>query len=57
MSMEYRMRRTLSSHGAAIIMPVDHGLIFDRIGQRERVIAEKTLAEIASLTKSVSFSD
>lgn len=31
MSMEYRLRRTLPSHRAAIIMPVDHGLIFDRI--------------------------
>lgn len=31
MSMEYRLRRTLPSDRAAIIMPVDHGLIFDRI--------------------------
>ncbi|CDG40145.1 MULTISPECIES: class I fructose-bisphosphate aldolase [Asaia] len=31
MSMTYRLRRTLPSHRAAIIMPVDHGLIFDRI--------------------------
>jgi class I fructose-bisphosphate aldolase len=31
MSMEYRLRRTLPSHRVAIIMPVDHGLIFDRI--------------------------
>lgn len=31
MSMEYRMRRTLPSDRVAIIMPVDHGLIFDRI--------------------------
>lgn len=31
MSMEYRMRRTLPSDRAAIIMPVDHGLIFNRI--------------------------
>jgi fructose-bisphosphate aldolase, class I len=31
MSMEYRMRRTLPSNRAAIIMPVDHGLIFNRI--------------------------
>jgi class I fructose-bisphosphate aldolase len=31
MSMEYRLRRTLPSNRAAIIMPVDHGLIFDRI--------------------------
>ncbi|PBC47845.1 deoxyribose-phosphate aldolase [Rhodococcus sp. ACS1] len=31
MSMEYRMRRTLPNDRAAIIMPVDHGLIFDRI--------------------------
>lgn len=31
MSMVYRMRRTLPSDRAAIIMPVDHGLIFDRI--------------------------
>jgi len=31
MSMEYRMRRTLPSDRAAIIMPVDHGLIFKRI--------------------------
>ncbi len=29
--MEYRMRRTLPSDRAAIIMPVDHGLIFNRI--------------------------
>ncbi|MFC7756394.1 class I fructose-bisphosphate aldolase [Tsukamurella soli] len=29
--MEYRMRRTLPSNRAAIILPVDHGLIFDRI--------------------------
>lgn len=31
MSMEYRLRRVLPSHRVAIIMPVDHGLIFDRI--------------------------
>lgn len=31
MSMEYRMRRTLPQDRAAIIMPVDHGLIFQRI--------------------------
>ncbi len=31
MSMDYRMRRTLPSNRVAIIMPVDHGLIFDRI--------------------------
>jgi class I fructose-bisphosphate aldolase len=31
MSMEYRLRRTLPSNRVAIIMPVDHGLIFDRI--------------------------
>ncbi|MEU1984084.1 hypothetical protein [Nocardia sp. NPDC019395] len=31
MSMEYRMRRTLPSDRVAIIMPVDHGLIFNRI--------------------------
>ena len=31
MSMEYRLRRTLPSERVAIIMPVDHGLIFDRI--------------------------
>lgn len=31
MSMEYRLRRTLPSDRAAIIMPVDHGLIFQRI--------------------------
>lgn len=31
MSMEYRLRRTLPSDRVAIIMPVDHGLIFDRI--------------------------
>ncbi|MGH8878105.1 MAG: class I fructose-bisphosphate aldolase [Stackebrandtia sp.] len=31
MSMEYRKRRTLPSDRAAIIMPVDHGLIFNRI--------------------------
>jgi len=31
MTMEYRMRRTLPSDRAAIIMPVDHGLIFNRI--------------------------
>ena len=29
--MEYRLRRTLPSDRVAIIMPVDHGLIFDRI--------------------------
>ncbi|KQT63314.1 MULTISPECIES: class I fructose-bisphosphate aldolase [unclassified Aureimonas] len=31
MSMEFRLRRTLPSDRVAIIMPVDHGLIFDRI--------------------------
>lgn len=31
MSMDYRLRRTLPSDRVAIIMPVDHGLIFDRI--------------------------
>lgn len=31
MSMEYRLRRTLPSDRVAVIMPVDHGLIFDRI--------------------------
>jgi class I fructose-bisphosphate aldolase len=31
MSVDYRLRRTLPSDRAAIIMPVDHGLIFDRI--------------------------
>ena len=31
MSMEYRLRRTLPSDRVAIIMPVDHGLIFNRI--------------------------
>jgi class I fructose-bisphosphate aldolase len=31
MSMDYRLRRVLPSHRVAIIMPVDHGLIFDRI--------------------------
>lgn len=31
MSMEYRLRRTLPSNRVAIIMPIDHGLIFDRI--------------------------
>ncbi|HEY5853173.1 MAG TPA: hypothetical protein VIW24_03740 [Aldersonia sp.] len=31
MSMEYRMRRTLPTDRAAIIVPVDHGLIFNRI--------------------------
>ncbi|MGH3640482.1 MAG: class I fructose-bisphosphate aldolase [Mycobacterium sp.] len=31
MSMEYRMRRTLPNNRAAIIVPVDHGLIFNRI--------------------------
>ena len=31
MSMEYRLRRTLPSDRAAIIMPIDHGLIFSRI--------------------------
>jgi len=31
MSMEYRLRRTLPSDRAAMIMPIDHGLIFDRI--------------------------
>lgn len=31
MSMEYRLRRVLPSSRVAIIMPVDHGLIFDRI--------------------------
>ncbi|MFF3491965.1 class I fructose-bisphosphate aldolase [Streptomyces sp. NPDC002795] len=35
MSMEYRMRRTLPSDRAAIIMPVDHGLIFNRIAGLE----------------------
>jgi fructose-bisphosphate aldolase, class I len=35
MSMEYRMRRTLPSDRAAIIMPVDHGLIFNRIEKLE----------------------
>jgi class I fructose-bisphosphate aldolase len=35
MSMEYRMRRTLPSDRAAVIMPVDHGLIFKRIGGLE----------------------
>lgn len=35
MSMEYRMRRTLPSNRAAIIMPVDHGLIFNRIERLE----------------------
>lgn len=29
--MEYRLRRTLPNDRVAIIMPVDHGLIFDRI--------------------------
>ncbi|WP_347557910.1 hypothetical protein [Robbsia sp. KACC 23696] len=36
MSMEYRLRRTLPSDRVAIIMPVDHGLIFDRIEGLER---------------------
>jgi class I fructose-bisphosphate aldolase len=31
MSMRYRMQRTLPRDRAALIMPVDHGLIFDRI--------------------------
>jgi class I fructose-bisphosphate aldolase len=31
MSMDYRLRRTLPSSRVAIIMPIDHGLIFDRI--------------------------
>ncbi len=31
MSMTYRLRRTLPLDRAAIIMPVDHGLIFDRV--------------------------
>lgn len=31
MSMQYRLRRVLPSSRVAIIMPVDHGLIFDRI--------------------------
>ena len=31
MTMEYRLRRVLPSKRVAIIMPVDHGLIFDRI--------------------------
>jgi fructose-bisphosphate aldolase, class I len=35
MSMEYRMRRTLPNNRAAIIMPVDHGLIFNRIERLE----------------------
>ncbi|MGV9797587.1 class I fructose-bisphosphate aldolase [Mycobacterium sp. NPDC003449] len=35
MSIEYRMRRTLPSDRAAIIMPVDHGLIFNRIERLE----------------------
>ena len=29
--MEYRMRRTLPDDRVAIIMPVDHGLIFSRL--------------------------
>jgi hypothetical protein len=29
--MEYRMRRTLPEDRVAIIMPVDHGLIFNRL--------------------------
>ncbi|WP_210318455.1 class I fructose-bisphosphate aldolase [Aureimonas endophytica] len=33
--MEYRLRRTLPSDRVAIIMPVDHGLIFDRIAGLE----------------------
>ena len=35
MSMEYRMRRTLPTDRAAIIVPVDHGLIFNRIAGLE----------------------
>ena len=35
MSMEYRLRRTLPADRAAIIMPVDHGLIFNRISGLE----------------------
>ncbi|WP_067676700.1 class I fructose-bisphosphate aldolase [Nocardia miyunensis] len=35
MSMEYRMRRTLPSDRVAIIVPVDHGLIFNRIAGLE----------------------
>jgi class I fructose-bisphosphate aldolase len=31
MPMDYRLRRVLPSSRVAIIMPVDHGLIFDRI--------------------------
>jgi fructose-bisphosphate aldolase, class I len=31
MSMDYRMRRTLPDDRVAIIMPVDHGLIFSRL--------------------------
>lgn len=31
MSMDFRLRRTLPSDRVAIIMPIDHGLIFDRI--------------------------
>ncbi|WP_426119586.1 class I fructose-bisphosphate aldolase [Kocuria sp. LHG3120] len=33
--MEYRLRRTLPADRAAIIMPVDHGLIFNRISGLE----------------------
>lgn len=37
MSMDYRLRRTLPSDRVAIIMPVDHGLIFDRIEGSRRL--------------------
>lgn len=42
MSMEYRLRRTLPSDRVAIIMPIDHGLIFDRIEKLETPSAPVT---------------
>jgi fructose-bisphosphate aldolase, class I len=39
MSMAYRLHRTLPSDRVAIVMPVDHGLIFDRITGLERTAA------------------
>ncbi len=39
MTMDFRLRRTLPDNRAAIIMPVDHGLIFDRVGGLENSYA------------------
>src|SRR6478752_5206711 len=36
MSMDFRMRRTLPRDRVAIIMPVDHGLVFNRISGLEK---------------------